>query len=115
MTLPRLRDHEQRAMDPEIRDIPEHHRYELVIDGLTAFVRYRRTPGTIRFIHTEVPDGLAGRGVGSRLASHVLEAARADGVRVVAICPFIAKWMDKHPEYDDLRVAGHPEAADADP
>jgi predicted GNAT family acetyltransferase len=34
----------------------------------------------------------------------VLEAARADGLHVVPICPFIAAWMKKHPEYDDLRA-----------
>ena len=101
-------------MDPEIRDIPERHRYELVIDGLTAFVRYRRTADTIRLIHTEVPEGLAGRGVGSRLARRVLDAARADGVGVVPICPFIAAWMKKHPEYDDLRVTPDPRAADTE-
>lgn len=99
-------------MDPEIGDAPERHRYELTIDGVTAFVRYRRTPGVIRLIHTEVPEGLAGRGVGSRLARHVLDSARTDGVRVVAICPFIAAWMDKHPEYDDLRAAPDPQVAD---
>jgi hypothetical protein len=99
-------------MDPEIHDVADRHRYELVIDGLTAFVRYRRTPGAIRLIHTEVPEGLAGRGIGSRLARHVLDVARADGNRVVPICPFIAGWMDKHPEYDHLRVAPDSQAAD---
>ena len=99
-------------MDPEIRDDPERHRYELVVDGQTAFVRYRRTPGAIRLIHTEVPEGLAGRGVGSRLARHVLDAARADGVKVVPVCPFIAAWMKKHPEYDDLRL--EPASGDLD-
>jgi len=101
-------------MDGEIRDVPERHRYELTIDGMTAFVRYRRSPGQIRFIHTDVPEGLAGRGVGSRLARHVLDAARNDGVRVVPICPFIAAWMAKHPEYDDLTALATPESAEAD-
>jgi hypothetical protein len=58
----------------------------------------------ISFIHTEVPKALAGKGIGSRLARHVLEAARAEGLKVVPVCPFIAAWMKRHPEYDDLRV-----------
>ncbi len=90
---------------PEIHDNPARHRYELTIDGVTAFVTYRRRPGEITFVHTEVPAGLEGRGVGSRLARHVLDAARQDGVKVVPMCPFIAAWMKKHPEYDDLRAA----------
>ena len=91
-------------MDPDIRDIPERHRYELTEGGATAFVLYRRRPGVIDFIHTEVPEALSGRGLGSRLARHVLDAARADGLKVVPTCPFIAAWMRKHPEYDDLRM-----------
>jgi predicted GNAT family acetyltransferase len=102
-------------MDPEIHDSPERHRYELEIEGLTAFVRYRRLPGAIRLIHTEVPEELAGRGLGSRLARHVLEAARAEGLRVVPVCPFIAAWMKKHPAYDDLRVEPGPTEADDGP
>ena len=90
-------------MSPVIRDNPAHHRYEAEIDGHLAYVVYRREPGVITFVHTEVPKELAGRGVGSALARHVLEAARAEGVKVVPVCPFIAAWMKKHPEFDDLR------------
>jgi uncharacterized protein len=93
-------------MDPEIRDIAALHRYELVVDGLTAWVSYTRKPGVITFIHTEVSKGLSGKGIGSRLARHVLDAARAEGLHVVPMCPFIAAWMKKHPEYDDLVVSG---------
>ena len=99
-------------MDAEIHDVPAHHRYEVEVDGVTAYVLYRRKPGVITLVHTEVPKALAGRGVGSRLAKHVLDAARAEGLKVVPVCPFIAAWMKKHPEYDDLRLAN--DAADAD-
>lgn len=91
-------------MDDGITDNTARHRYELAVDGATAFVLYRRKPGVITFIHTEVPEALAGRGIGSRLARHVLDAARRDGLRVVPLCPFIADWMARHPEYDDLRA-----------
>lgn len=93
-------------MDPEIADNSARHRYELEIDNITAYVRYRRERGVITFIHTEVPAALGGKGIGSRLARHVLEAARTEGLRVIPLCPFIAAWMKKHPEYDDLRVTG---------
>ena len=100
-------------MDPDIRDFPARHRYEIEVDGVTAYVLYRRKPGVITFVHTEVPKELAGKGIGSRLARHVLEAARADGVKVVPTCPFIASWMKKHPEYDDLRLPQEAAGADA--
>jgi predicted GNAT family acetyltransferase len=92
-------------MNPQIRDNPAVHRYEIEVDGQTAYVRYTRKPGVITFIHTEVPEGLAGKGIGSRLARHVLDAARAEGLQVVPVCPFIDAWMKKHPEYDDLRLS----------
>lgn len=79
-------------------------RYELIVDHHIAFVAYERAPGTIRFIHTVVPKALEGRGIGSRLARHVLDKARADGDKVIADCPFIAAWIKKHPEYADLLV-----------
>ena len=91
-------------MAESFRDNASLHRFELEVDGHVAFVRYTRAPGTITLVHTEVPDALGGRGVGSRLARLVLEAARLEGSRVVPVCPFIAAWMKKHPEFDDLRV-----------
>jgi predicted GNAT family acetyltransferase len=66
-------------MDSEIHDNPAHHRYELEVDGVTAYVLYRRQPGVITFIHTEVPKALGGKGIGSRLARHVLDTARGTG------------------------------------
>jgi predicted GNAT family acetyltransferase len=52
--------------------------------------------------HTEVPQELSGRGIGSRLARGVLDDIRAAGLKVVAKCPFMAGYIGKHPEYADL-------------
>ena len=49
-------------MDPEIHDNAALHRYEIEVDGVTAYVRYRREPGVITFIHTEVPEGACRQG-----------------------------------------------------
>jgi predicted GNAT family acetyltransferase len=88
----------------EVRDNTQLHRYETVVDGVTAFVAYERAPGTITFVHTEVPKELSGRGVGSLLAKTVLDAARQDGLKVNPECPFIAAYIEKHPEYRGLVV-----------
>lgn len=89
-------------MSEEIIDNRPRHRYELSVDGYLAHVDYERTPGTITFIHTIVPDELGGRGIGSKLARHVLDEARRAGEKVVAQCPFIAAYIGKHSEYQDL-------------
>lgn len=72
------------------------------IDGLTAVTEYRRKPGRIIFIHTEVPHALEGKGVGNMLARAALDYARREGLRVVAYCPFISAFIRRHSEYQDL-------------
>lgn len=86
----------------EVRDNSARHRFELDVDGHTAFAEYRREAGTITFVHTEVPPELGGRGVGSRLAKGALDIVRGEGLTVVAQCPFIAGYIAKHAEYQDL-------------
>jgi predicted GNAT family acetyltransferase len=85
-----------------IVDNPEETRFEADIDGHIAFVSYLRRDDTIFFTHTEVPQELEGRGIGSALARAVLDRARAEHWRVVARCPFIAKYVERHPEYQSL-------------
>lgn len=64
-----------------------------------AFVAYRRSEGRIAFLHTEVPPKHEGKGLGSRLARAALDYARAEGLAVLPRCPFIAAYMQRHPEY----------------
>jgi predicted GNAT family acetyltransferase len=52
--------------------------------------------------HTEVPKELEGRGIGSALVRGLLEIARAQGLKVQAVCPFVKAYLDRHPEYADL-------------
>jgi len=85
-----------------IVDNPEETRFEADVDGHTAFVSYLRRNDTIFFTHTEVPRELEGRGLGSALAKAVLDRARAEHLKVVARCPFIAKYVERHPEYQSL-------------
>jgi len=85
-----------------IVDNPEETRFEADVDGHTAFVSYLRRNDTIFFTHTEVPREIEGRGLGSALAKAVLDRARAEHLKVVARCPFIAKYIERHPEYQSL-------------
>jgi predicted GNAT family acetyltransferase len=88
---------------PDVRDNTERHRFELDVDGRVVFSEYRRADGVITFMHTEVPKELGGRGIGSQLVRGALAIARAQGLKVAAKCPFVKAYLDKHPEYADLR------------
>jgi predicted GNAT family acetyltransferase len=89
-------------MTDEVRNNPSLGRYELDVEGHTAVAYYERADDVVTFIHTEVPQELSGRGIGSRLARGALDAVRAEGLEVVAKCPFVAGYIAKHPEYADL-------------
>jgi uncharacterized protein len=89
-------------MASTVHDNKNLHRFELTIGGVTAFSEYTREPGVVTFVHTEVPEALSGKGVGSALARGALDLVRARGEKVIAHCPFIAAFIKKHAEYQDL-------------
>jgi predicted GNAT family acetyltransferase len=72
------------------------------LDGAIAYSNYRREGNVLTILHTEVPEALNGRGIGSALARGILDLARAQGLKVVALCPFVSGYLKKHPEYSDL-------------
>jgi predicted GNAT family acetyltransferase len=80
-------------MDADVTNNRAAGRYELVMDGETAFAAYRIEGRRIVFPHTVVPEALEGRGVGTRLVKAALADARAQGLEIVAQCSFVAKVM----------------------
>ena len=86
----------------DIIDDKAHHRFELEVEGHVAKSFYRIENGVITFIHTEVPPELGGKGVGSRLIKGALDQVRANGLKVIAECPFVKAYIEKHAEYADL-------------
>jgi predicted GNAT family acetyltransferase len=79
-------------------------RYEARVGGeLAGSAYFDAADDLIVFTHTEVDDAYEGHGVGSALARFALDDVRAHGRRkVVARCPFIKGWIDRHPDYRDL-------------
>ena len=78
-------------------------RYEIRVgDELAGFAEYHLRPGKITFTHTEIADEFEGKGMGSKLAVAALDGARADGLLVTPLCPFIAAYIRRHPAYLDI-------------
>ena len=84
--------------DPPVRDNREASRFEAVKDGHLSFLQYTRRANDIVLIHTEVPEALRGHGIASVLARTALTAARAEGLPIVVICPFVRAYLRRHPE-----------------
>lgn len=89
--------------DITITNNPAAHRYEATIGGeLAGYSEYNLLSEAIMFTHTEVLPAFEGKGVGSAIAKHVLDEARAEGKHVIPVCQFIAGWIRKHRDYADL-------------
>jgi uncharacterized protein len=71
--------------------------FELAVDGQTAVLVYERRPESLVLVHTEVPPSLRGRDIASTLAKAALDTAEVEGLRVVALCPFVKAYLRKHP------------------
>jgi predicted GNAT family acetyltransferase len=84
-------------------DVPDRDRFEITVDDAPAgFAQYIRRGGRIVFVHTEIDPAFEGQGLGSKLAAGALDAVKAAGEPVVPLCPFIARFIERHPEYADL-------------
>ncbi len=89
--------------DVTIADDSDAHRYEIRVgDQLAGFVQYRRRPGLIAFIHTEIDPRFEGQGLGSQLIAAVLDAARTEGTAVLPFCAVVNGYIERHPEYAEL-------------
>lgn len=89
-------------MSDEIRDNKAQSRFETDAGGEVAVAYYTRTPGVMTFTHTEVPSELQGKGIASRLVRGALQAARAEGLKVVPRCSFVTSYIARHPEFSDM-------------
>lgn len=79
--------------------------FEIDTDAGQAKLTYHVSGDTIELIHTEVPASLEGGGYGSALAKAALDHARANGLRVIPTCRFVAAYIRRHPEYAELTKA----------
>ena len=90
----------------EIRKNTAQHRYEILEDGrVIGLASYRdEGRGIVQLPHTEIDPAYGGRGLGSQLVRYALDDIRDSGCRVDPACPFVAAYMDRHPEDAALRA-----------
>ena len=87
----------------DITDNPDARRFEARANGTSAgFISYRLEAGQITLIHTEIQDAFDGKGVASTLVKRALGMVRDSGLVLVPVCPFVAGYLQRHPEYVDL-------------
>jgi len=78
-------------------------RFEATVDGeLAGYAEFTAGEGRIDFTHTNVDDEFEGHGVGSTLVGEALDQVRAAGLDVIATCPFVRSYIERHEEYADL-------------
>jgi predicted GNAT family acetyltransferase len=89
-------------MSTTVRDDRARQRYELTVGDELAFIDYRRDGRIVSMTHAEVPPALRGGGIGSALIAGALALVRERGEKVVPLCTFVAHYMRRHPEVQDL-------------
>lgn len=88
---------------PGISDHRARRRFELTVEGQTAFLAYERTNDTFTIVHTEVPVELRGRHFGERLVNFAMDVARREGLRISVVCPFARTYLRRHPPSSPTR------------
>jgi predicted GNAT family acetyltransferase len=97
--LHRLKKELTVAESPEVHHNIAAYRFEVTQDGHQAELDYTLAGNSIIFTHTEVPTALEGRGIGSAMARSALDYAIASQLDIVALCPFVHGYLERHPEY----------------
>ena len=87
---------------PAIADNTIAHQLEIHAEGWTAFLSYRMRGDAVEYLHSETPPELQGRGYARALAKFGLDRDLAAGRRVIATCPFVKTYIQRHPEYAGL-------------
>jgi len=88
----------------EVKNNTARKQFEVHQDGETAILEYRFHDDIIWLMHTGVPENLEGKGIASALAHYGLEWAKENHLKVKVVCPFVAVYLKRHPEYNELVI-----------
>jgi predicted GNAT family acetyltransferase len=96
-------DAPQARTEPVVTDAPERHRFEIHVGSdLAGFTVYRVQGDRYAFTHTEIDSRFSGGGLASILVRDTLEEMRRRGISVLPYCPFVRRYISRHPQYLDL-------------
>ena len=93
-------------MSYTLLDNAEKKQYEFHVDGQTPKIEYIKTKDKIYLTHTEVPKGLEGKGIGTELIRQALNDIKEKELTLVPLCPFVALFIKRNPEYKQLVLKG---------
>lgn len=83
--------------------LAENNRFELEVENTIAFIAFDKIePNILDMVHTEVPEELSGKGIGSKLVSGALQYCKENELKVIPSCPFIKSYIEKHTEWQEL-------------
>lgn len=88
--------------DVQVTNNTAEHRFEVNLEGQVAYAEYSLVEHGLILPHTVVPEAFEGKGVGSALARTALGYARDHALKVIPVCPFMAAYIQKHPEWHDI-------------
>ncbi len=97
---------EKKDLSYPLVDNQEENQYEFHIDENIAKIEYIKAQNKIFLTHTEVPKELEGRGIGSLLIKKVFEDIQKQELTLVPLCPFVASYIKRHPEWKELVLKG---------
>ena len=81
-------------------------RYEMLLDDQLVKIEYLTAQNKIYLTHTEVPKALEGKGMGSKIVKWALEDIEEKGLTLIPLCPFVATYIKRHPEWQKLVLKG---------
>lgn len=90
-------------MSNQVVHNPDKQRYEILVDGILAGITEAHEDGeVVTFPHTKVFEQFEGQGLASILVSGALDDIRDRGKKIIAECPYVARFVEKHSDYSDL-------------
>lgn len=93
-------------MDLQVIRNEEAGEYQAEYEGRKIFIEFKAAQGKVFLTHTEVPRGLEGRGLGSAIIKRTLELIEESGDSLFPLCPFVASYLRKHPEWKRILAPG---------
>lgn len=89
-------------MEYDIAHNTAENRFQTEVDGQLCVLDYTLDDGVISMDRVYVPSPVEGRGIAGAITRHALDYSREKGWKVIPRCPYVAAWIERHPDYQDL-------------